>query len=87
MARYKFIIEGYVIVETPRTPAQIRGAFVDTSPTFRESIKTAFRNKVALDLSGETVIVEWVLHTDNVTPLDGGDDIDLDEGATEEVEP
>ncbi len=86
MARYKFIIEGEVTVDTPRTPEQIRAAFVDTMPSFRQKIKTAFRETVALDTSGNTVIVKWVLHTDNVTPVDGGADIDLDEGATEETE-
>lgn len=86
MPRYKFLIEGFVIVDTPRTPTQIRTAFVTTAPSFRQAIKSAFRDKVALDLSGDTVIESWVLHTDNVTPLDGGSDIDLDEGATEEIE-
>ncbi len=86
MARYRLIIEGYVDIETPRSPAQVRTAFIETLPTFRESVKTALRGKVALDGSGETVILEWVLHTDNITPLDGGPEIDLDEGLTEETE-
>ena len=87
MARYRFILEGYIEVETPRTPAQIRTALVDTAPNLRESIQQAYRDMLARDLSGESVVVSWILHTDNVASLDGGGEIDLDSGATEEVEP
>lgn len=86
MARYRFYLEGYVEIETPRTPAQIRNAFVNGT-SIRELIKDAYRDKAALDGTGETVIESWVLQTDNVRPMDGGADIDLDEGATEEIEP
>lgn len=84
--RYRFILEGSIEISTERTPAQIRSAFVVSDPSVRKAIQDVYRDKVALDGSGETVILEWVLHTDGVTPLDGGPEIDLDEGATEEIE-
>ena len=83
---YRLILEGSIEISTERTPAQIRNAFVDAAPSVRQAIKTLYRDKVALDGSGETVILNWELHTDNITPLDGGPDVDLDEGATEETE-
>lgn len=85
--RYRFILEGHIDISTERTPAQIRNAFVGAAPSVRQAIKTIYRDKVALDGSGETVILDWQLHTDNVTPLDGGPEVDLDEGDTEESEP
>lgn len=85
--RYRFIIEGFIEISTERSPTQIRNAFVVADPSVRNAIKKIYRDKVALDGSGETVILNWQLHTDNVTPLDGGPDVDLDEGTTEETEP
>ena len=87
MARYRFHIEGYVEIETLRTPAEIRNALVVTAPNLRDSIKQVYRDMLARDLTGESTVEEWVLHTDGVQPMDGGPDIDLDSGDTEETEP
>ena len=87
MATYRIYLEGYVEFDTPRTPAQIRNALVTTNPNLRESVKTVFRDMMARDGTGQTSVTEWVLHVDNVRPIEDAADIDLDAGATEETEP
>lgn len=86
MARYRLQIEGLVDFET-LSPGALRKALVTDDPSMRESIKNVLRAALDRELSGNSKVLEWSLHVDNVVPLDGGPEVDLADGDTEETEP
>lgn len=89
MTRYTFFLDITLVLDTPRTPAQLRKALIETAPTIRQALKQAVKAQLAKDPTGKTTAIKWHI---NVTTMLKGDvladnaeeledvGIDLDDG-------
>ena len=84
MTEYEFFLELTIKVESPRTPQQIRNALL-ADPSFKQGFKQFFRDQLAKDPSGQTVVIDWEADTLMCTKLDDDTDIDYDEENWEEL--